>query len=84
MEPPTASHILRYHTAAVTAIHISDDRKRITSGDASGKVVVTSTRSLRAITLWSPHSDGLLGVQEWDKHIITYVPKSSLALPDYR
>ena len=70
--PPTPQHILRSHSSPISALFTSGDNERIYSGDASGKVVVTSTRSLRAITQWNPHSDSILGVEEWDSYIVTY------------
>ncbi|KAF4613712.1 hypothetical protein D9613_007781 [Agrocybe pediades] len=70
--PPTPLHLLRSHAAPVTALSWSDDDERIYSGDASGKVVVTSTQSLRAIAAWMPHTDSILGVEEWDKYIVTH------------
>ncbi|KAF8149881.1 WD40-repeat-containing domain protein [Crassisporium funariophilum] len=70
--PPTPVHLLRSHTSPVSALAVSDDNERIYSADASGKVVVTSTRSLRAIASWSAHTDSILGLEEWDNHIITH------------
>ena len=70
--PPSPTHILRTHTAAVRVLAFSDDNDRLYSGDAEGTVVITNTRSLRPLAVWRAHSDGLLGVQEWDEHIITY------------
>ena len=70
--PPTPQHILRSHSSPITALSVSGDNERIYSADASGKVVVTSTGSLRAITQWNAHTDSILGVEEWDDHIITY------------
>lgn len=77
--PPTPQHILRSHSSPISALSTSGDNERIYSGDASGKVVVTSTRSLRAITQWNAHTDGVLGVEEWDSYIVTYA--WSFALP---
>jgi hypothetical protein len=73
--PPTplAQHILRSHSSPISALSVSGDNERIYSGDASGKVVVTSTGSLRAITQWNAHTDSILGVEEWDDHIVMYV-----------
>lgn len=34
--------------------------------------MVTSTRSLRAITAWNPHGDSILGVEEWETQIVTH------------
>ena len=70
---PTPKHLLRSHGAPVSVVWISDDNERIYSGDAAGTVVATSTRTLRALATWKAHTDGLLGVQEWEEHVITYV-----------
>ena len=77
--PPTPKHLLRSHGAPVSVVWISDDNERIYSGDAEGTVVITSTRSLRAIAHWKAHTDGLLGVQEWEGSIITSVRDSSIS-----
>lgn len=71
--PPTPSHILRTHSVSLTTLSFSDDNERLYSGDASGLVVVTSTASLRAISSWKAHTDGVLGVEEWHNRIVTYV-----------
>ena len=71
--PPTPKHLIRSHSAQVNVVCFSDDNERIYSGDADGTVVVTSTRSLRAIATWKAHTDGLLGIQEWEDQIITSV-----------
>ncbi|KIM84143.1 hypothetical protein PILCRDRAFT_818460 [Piloderma croceum F 1598] len=70
--PPSPSHILRSHSAQLSALSISDDNERLYSGDVSGLVVITSTRSLRAIASWKAHTNGLLGVEEWINGIITH------------
>ncbi|TBU32609.1 WD-40 repeat-containing protein [Dichomitus squalens] len=70
--PPTPKHLIRSHGTQVNVVCFSDDNERIYSGDAAGTVVVTSTRSLRAIATWKAHTDGLLGVQEWEALIITH------------
>jgi hypothetical protein len=71
MEPPTPLHLLRSHSHPISALALSDDNERIYSADTSGKIVVTSTRSLRAITSWDAHTDSILGVEEWDKYIVS-------------
>ena len=76
--PPTPKHLIRSHRAHVNVVHVSEDNERIYSGDAEGTVVITSTRSLRAIAHWKAHTDGLLGVQEWEGSIITSVRDSSI------
>ncbi|OCH94431.1 WD-40 repeat-containing protein [Obba rivulosa] len=70
--PPSPTHLLRSHAAPVNAVHFSDDNERLYSGDASGLVVVTSTRTLRALASWKAHVDGILGVQEWNEQILTH------------
>ena len=70
---PSPLHIIRSHSSAVSALFISGDNERIYSGDVSGLVVITSTRSLRSVASWKAHTDGLLGVEEWGKQVITSV-----------
>ncbi|KAF9223833.1 WD40 repeat-like protein [Gyrodon lividus] len=69
---PSPLHILRTHQQPVNAVFISSDDERIYSGDAKGRVVITSTRSLRAIANWAAHTDGLLGIEELGKLVITH------------
>ncbi|KAF7327568.1 WD40 repeat-containing protein [Mycena kentingensis (nom. inval.)] len=70
--PPSPSHLLRSHSHEITAVFVSEDNDRIYSGDASGRVVATSTRSLRPILSWAPHTDSILGVQECGARIFTH------------
>ncbi|KAI0321778.1 WD40 repeat-like protein [Amylostereum chailletii] len=82
--PPTPVHLIRAHSHPLSALFVSEDNERIYSGDASGRVVVTSTRSLRALVAWNPHSDGLLGLQEHRNQIITHARDNKIhvwALP---
>ncbi|KAF8207616.1 WD40-repeat-containing domain protein [Mycena galopus ATCC 62051] len=58
--PASPTHLIRSHSSDVTALFFSDDNERLYSGDASGRVVVTSTRSLRAIVSWLAHTDGIM------------------------
>ncbi|KAH9052959.1 WD-40 repeat-containing protein [Lactarius deliciosus] len=53
-------------------LFVSGDNERIYSGDVSGLVVITSTRSIRPLASWKAHTDGLLGVEEWgEQQVIT-------------
>ncbi|KAJ7352641.1 WD-40 repeat-containing protein [Mycena albidolilacea] len=70
--PPAPTHLIRSHSSDVTALFFSDDNERLYSGDASGRVVVTSTRSLRTIVSWLAHTDSILGVHEWGPRIVTH------------
>ncbi|KAG7450737.1 WD40 repeat-like protein [Guyanagaster necrorhizus] len=69
--PPSPRHVLRTQSSGVTSLFISLDNERIYSGDGSGFIVLTSTRTLRPISSWKAHNDGVLGVQEWGANIIT-------------
>lgn len=73
--PPPSSplHTLRIHQQPVLVVSVSSDNERIYSGDAKGRVVITSTRSFRAISDWQAHKDGLLGIEEFNDHVITFV-----------
>ena len=66
-DAPVPTHTLRTHAAPVNAVAFSSDNDRLYSGDGSGRVIVTSTRSLRPIAAWNAHTDGILGVQEWSE-----------------
>lgn len=70
--PPSPLHILRTHTSQVNVIYFSEDNERLYSADATGTVVITSTRSLRPTAVWQAHTDGVLGIQEWENRIITH------------
>ncbi|KDQ19260.1 hypothetical protein BOTBODRAFT_27843 [Botryobasidium botryosum FD-172 SS1] len=71
-QAPDPHFVLRTHSAAVTCLFISPCNERIYSGDASGLVACTSTRTFRAVAVWNAHTDGLLGVEEWDEHVVTH------------
>ena len=74
---PPPQHTIRSHNAAINALFVSDDNERIYSGDISGLVVITSTRSIRPLASWKAHTDGILGVEEWGgQHVITSVCRS--------
>jgi hypothetical protein len=78
---PPPLHIIRSHTSAISALFISSDNERIFSGDISGLVVITSTRSLRSMASWKAHTDGLLGIEEWGRRVITSVCGSLFRTP---
>ncbi|KAF8440495.1 WD40-repeat-containing domain protein [Boletus edulis BED1] len=70
--PPSPLHTLRIHQQPIFTVFISSDNERIYSGDGKGRVVITSTRSLRAIADWQAHKEGLLGIEECGDHVITH------------
>ena len=69
--PPSPTHLIRSHSSPICTVNFSKDNERIYSADASGLVVVTSTRSLRAIASWKAHTTALLRVDEWDITVVT-------------
>jgi WD40 repeat protein len=71
--PPTPSHILRSHTAEITSLSLSDDNERLYSTDASGTVVISSTRTTRPIASWKAHTASILGAEEWEDKVVTFV-----------
>lgn len=81
---PSPAHIIRSHSAALSDVSFSDDCERLISADASGLVVVTSTRSLRSLASWKAHEDGVLGVQEISGYILTFVVMSLRILLELR
>jgi hypothetical protein len=70
---PSPKHIVRSHLSPISTLFVSDRNERVYSGDSSGVVAITSTRTLRPLAVWNAHTDGLLGVQEWGECIITSV-----------
>ncbi|KAF8577783.1 WD40 repeat-like protein [Ramaria rubella] len=72
MFPPSPVHILRGHGTQINALFFSVDNERLYSGDSAGQVIATSTRSLRPFTSWRAHSDGILGIEEWNDSVITH------------
>jgi hypothetical protein len=70
--PPSPEHTLRVHQKPVFTVFVSSDNERIYSGDGKGRVVITSTRSFRAIADWEAHKEGLLGIEECADHVITH------------
>ncbi|KIL64503.1 hypothetical protein M378DRAFT_78141 [Amanita muscaria Koide BX008] len=83
LPPPSGpTHTLRTHSSPVNALYVTDDNERIYSGDSSGVIVVTSTRTLRPIAKWNAHKDGVLGVEEWDQFIVTHARDNKLHVWD--
>jgi hypothetical protein len=71
---PPPLHTIRSHNSGINALFVSHDNERIYSGDVSGQVVITSTRSIRPLASWKAHADGILGVEEWgEQQVITSV-----------
>lgn len=73
---PTPLHLLRSHSAPISTLALSADNERIYSADATGRVVVSNTRTLRALAAWNAHTDSILGVEEWHTFVITSVSSS--------
>jgi len=72
--PPSPKHILRGHKDQITSLHISCDNETLYSGDITGLVILTATRTLRALVSWKAHQSAILAVKEWkgvDRYIIS-------------
>ncbi|KAH7107519.1 WD-40 repeat-containing protein [Auriculariales sp. MPI-PUGE-AT-0066] len=65
-------HILRNHSAQISALSFSDDNERLYSADTAGRVTILSTRSLRPIASWPAHTDSVLTVRELRHTVITH------------
>jgi hypothetical protein len=72
-KPPPPLHILRLNKGQVSALSFSEDNERLYLGDQQGYVALVSTRTMRPIAFWRAHTDGLLGVEEWDQSIVTHI-----------
>ncbi|KAG8877342.1 ASTRA complex subunit [Tulasnella sp. 331] len=77
--PPSPIRLLRSHSAQVNVICFSSaeegdtpSNERLYTGDADGLVVVTSTRSFRALASWKAHNEGVLGIEEWQSSVLTH------------
>jgi ASTRA-associated protein 1 len=75
---PSPKRILRVHSAQVNVVRFSPldlegkVNQRLYSGDADGRVVVTSTSTNRTLASWGAHSAGVLSIEEWDQFLMTY------------
>ncbi|KAG8899800.1 ASTRA complex subunit [Tulasnella sp. 408] len=78
LSPPPPIRVLRSHAAQINAVSLSTldlegkTNERLYTGDADGLVVITSTRTFRALASWKAHGNGLLGVQEWEDSVISH------------
>jgi WD40 repeat protein len=70
---PAPAHILRSHSSQINVLAFSTDNERLYSGDASGQIIVTLTRSFRPLASWKAHTDGVLGIEEFRDSVITWV-----------
>ncbi|KIO34044.1 hypothetical protein M407DRAFT_13649 [Tulasnella calospora MUT 4182] len=76
--PPPPIRVLRSHAEQINSVSLSSldpegkANERLYTGDADGLVVITSTRTFRALASWKAHDKGLLGVQEWEDSVITH------------
>ena len=71
---PSPKHILRSHRDQITSLYISDDNERLYSGDITGLVDLTATRTLRTLVAWKAHASSILAAKEWegvDRYIIS-------------
>ncbi|KZP00572.1 WD-40 repeat-containing protein [Calocera viscosa TUFC12733] len=72
MSAPTPAHILRQHSAQISALAFSADNSLIYSGDADGIVCIVYCKTLRPVSLWKAHGGSILGMEEWDDKVVTH------------
>ncbi|KAG8747319.1 ASTRA complex subunit [Ceratobasidium sp. 414] len=70
--PPPPFRVLRAHTVQINTLQFTLDNEYLITGDSSGRVTVTSTRTWRPVADWAAHTDSVLGVQEWEDQVITH------------
>ena len=74
LPPPSSKHILRSHKDQITSLYVSDDNERLYSGDTTGLIVLSATRTLRALVSWKAHEQSVLAAKEWvgvDRYIVS-------------
>ncbi|KAF2208922.1 hypothetical protein CERZMDRAFT_48208 [Cercospora zeae-maydis SCOH1-5] len=71
--PAQPTYIFRGHTAQIHAVHFFRRNTRLLTGDANGWAVLWKISSKRAVAVWRPHNNTILGVGSWDEDkIITH------------
>lgn len=78
---PPPIHTLRTHSAPIASLAFAADNSLIYSGDQDGFLSITDAKTRRALALWKGHEAGVLGVQEWDGRLISYVYRSRWSPP---
>jgi hypothetical protein len=70
---PAPFHLLRNHSAPLSALHINESNTLLYSGDQDGFVGIMDLSSRRIVRLWQAHLGGILSLEEWDGHLIRRV-----------
>jgi hypothetical protein len=65
LPPPDPIHVLRSLLAQASHLSFSPNNERLYAATITGRVIVTSTRTLRPIADWVAHEGGVLTIQEW-------------------
>jgi WD40 repeat protein len=68
---PPPLHTLRTHSVPIASTSFSHDNALIYAGDQDGYLSITDAKTRRAIAYWKAHTEGILGVQEWDNRLIS-------------
>jgi WD40 repeat protein len=63
--PPLPFHILRAHSAPLSALSFAPGNTHLLAGDQDGVVSVSDLRTRRVAASWKAHAGGVLGVGEW-------------------
>ena len=75
--PPTPFHLLRVHQAPLSALSFNDDNTLLYAADQSGWVSITDLRTRWVVAHWKAHSDGVLGLEEWEGRLIRCASRPS-------
>ena len=67
---PHPLHILRTHSAALSALSCNESNTTLYAGDQDGFISITDLRTRRVITQWKAHQGGILGVEEWQGKLV--------------
>lgn len=70
---PAPFHLLRTHSAPLSALHINPSNSLLYTGDQDGYVGITDLSTRRVVRFWQAHQGGVLSLEEWDGHLIRRV-----------
>ena len=67
---PSPFHVLRHHQSPLHHVAFSHSNELLYSGDEEGNIAITDLKLKRVISSWKAHSEGVLGVGEWDSGLV--------------
>ena len=75
LPPAQPTYVLRGHAAQIHALHFMRGNSRLLTGDADGWVVCWDVTYKRAVAVWRPHQNAILGLGDWEESqaVLTYM-----------